>query len=318
MQHSSYPASQKGGRLQNLPPELSIQILKKCVPNTMDRRGRQFFLTLRTLCSQWREICYTTPEFWSTLAIDIDEEMNAEDDEELKRLLQAARAWFGRSGTGANLELSVVEETPFSEDGVHLFVQFVQDHNSCWKTLTLDICDTTLMFVLLLPRKPVEWPSLHSVLVKMRGRFVDIRFLNLMPSLRRLQLELVAVDIPVSPQITSLEIVSFDPFFPGISLPSLYPSLTTLTLKFLDPCAIDTEAYTFECLETLNLVGEMDVLGLLDRVFCPALRGFSFEFRPYDEETDEDVNHTIEHYRVMDFLRRSQKPIRSLHTCYWQ
>jgi F-box-like len=310
MQQNHPNVVREGGKLQGLPPELSIQILKECVPRVMDRQGRYLFLTLRTLCSQWRDICYNTPEFWSALAIDFDEEKEAEGGE-LKDIVQSAGRWFNRSGPGDHLELEATEEASFSEDEVHLFVQFVHDRASRWKSLELDVSDTVLMFVLQLPRQPVRWPSLHSLRVIMEGRFVDTRFLNLMPSLHRLQLELIAVDIPISPQIKSLEIHAFDPFFPGISLPSLYPSLTTLTLRFLDPCNI--EPSNFELLETLNLVGGMDVLVQLDRIVCPILQGFSFVFRPYDEVDEEPLNHTLEQYRIIDFLRQSKKPIRSLH-----
>ncbi|KAH6901286.1 hypothetical protein BKA70DRAFT_692230 [Coprinopsis sp. MPI-PUGE-AT-0042] len=96
------------GRLQSLPPELSVQILKICVPRVMDRKGRHLFLAHRALCSQWREICFKTPEFWSTLSIDFSDETGMDDDETLKEFLQSAQAWLNRAGDFHQLELSAV------------------------------------------------------------------------------------------------------------------------------------------------------------------------------------------------------------------
>ncbi|KAH6901292.1 hypothetical protein BKA70DRAFT_692691 [Coprinopsis sp. MPI-PUGE-AT-0042] len=249
MCHSSHQATPKGGRLQNLPPELSIQILKECIPQRMDRKGRQFFLALRTLFSDWREVCYTTPEWWSTLSINFVEEMNVGDEERLKSLLQVARGWFGRSGIGATLELSVVEGTAFPETGVPILVQFLHDQINRWKALDLDIGRDTFALALMMLRLPIpmEWPALASLKVKWRREwqagmgspYADVTFLNSMPSLRRFQLiHFNGSDIPVSPRITSLETVGINPFsgFPDdLYLPSLFPSLTTLNLEYDAP-----------------------------------------------------------------------------------
>jgi F-box-like len=198
MQKNHSNGTPGGGELQDLPPELAIQILRECVPRVMHREGRRFFLPLRTLCSQWRDICYKTPEFWSNLAIDFDQEKDTGG--KVKQILQSSREWLNRSGLGANLELFIAEEAAFSKDGAHLFVQFIQDHASRWKRLELDVSDPVLMYVMVLPsaRQPNLWPALQSLQVKMQGRWVETRFLNLMQSLRRLRIELIPIDIPMT------------------------------------------------------------------------------------------------------------------------
>ncbi|KAH6901285.1 hypothetical protein BKA70DRAFT_692201 [Coprinopsis sp. MPI-PUGE-AT-0042] len=142
---------------------------------------------------------------------------------------------------------------------------------------------------------------------------MDIPFLKSMPSLRRLRLHVMAMNVPVLPHITSLEVASSDPLFADRPLYSLHPFLTSLTLKFLSPYVLHASAiFTFQCLRTLTLVSDVDGLARLYSFDCPALERFIFELQSHKHEIDDDEYYKLASCGLMDLLGRSQGTIRSL------
>ena len=159
------------GGFQSLPPELSIQVILGCMPAVMDSKGRQHFLTLRTICSQWRSICFATPTLWSSLAIRIDEDHGA-DDNKAEELHDKVQGWFGRAGSNHLLELSIEEAFGLSRMGIKLFASMIHDYASRWRILNLNVTYATLTFLLRKPSKEdMTWASLQSLYIDLERHF---------------------------------------------------------------------------------------------------------------------------------------------------
>jgi F-box-like len=60
----------KRSPISRLPTELLTEVFKYSLPLPLDHFGRHHFMSLRSICSVWRAIGFSTPSLWSGLAID--------------------------------------------------------------------------------------------------------------------------------------------------------------------------------------------------------------------------------------------------------
>ncbi|KAH6909332.1 hypothetical protein BKA70DRAFT_1400228 [Coprinopsis sp. MPI-PUGE-AT-0042] len=59
--------------ISRFPIELLTEVFKYSLPLPLDHGGRQHFLSLRSTCSAWRALSFSTPRLWSGLHIDAQE-----------------------------------------------------------------------------------------------------------------------------------------------------------------------------------------------------------------------------------------------------
>ncbi|KAH6907617.1 hypothetical protein BKA70DRAFT_1563091 [Coprinopsis sp. MPI-PUGE-AT-0042] len=127
--------------ISTLPAEIIIKILTDVLgKKRMDRTTRKAFQVLRSVCPQWREICFSTPEFWSALSVTTRK--IGQEGVEAWGYGQLIENWLIRSGSSVRLELELFEDefkTPMSEKDREAVVCLVVEHQSRWRYLSLHI-----------------------------------------------------------------------------------------------------------------------------------------------------------------------------------
>ncbi|KAH6869095.1 hypothetical protein BKA70DRAFT_1578870 [Coprinopsis sp. MPI-PUGE-AT-0042] len=147
------------GLAASLPNELLTTILRGSLPPIMDEDGRVHFQLLRMVCSRWREVCFSTPAFWSSIAVETSFETP-----EINTYLELMRGWFSRAGGSMSLSLVFDDKVYEREDMDDDFVLFIQSYQKRWRYLCLDI--DTKPFWRLLKACPVNlWLNLRHLSV---------------------------------------------------------------------------------------------------------------------------------------------------------
>ncbi|KAH6911796.1 hypothetical protein BKA70DRAFT_1539088 [Coprinopsis sp. MPI-PUGE-AT-0042] len=127
--------------MNTLPAEIVTKILTDVLSKKrMDRATRKTFQVLRSVCPQWREICLSTPEFWSALSVTTRK--IGQEAVEAWGYGHLIEKWLDRSGSSVRLELELFEdefETPMSEKDREAVVCLVVEHQSRWRYLSLHI-----------------------------------------------------------------------------------------------------------------------------------------------------------------------------------
>ncbi|KAH6907624.1 hypothetical protein BKA70DRAFT_1427998 [Coprinopsis sp. MPI-PUGE-AT-0042] len=124
-----------------MPAEITTKIFTDVLgKKRMDRSARRGFQALRSVCSEWRAICFSTPEFWSALSVatrKIEQEgVKASGYDQLMG------QWFARSGSNAFLELDFLEDqgmAPMALEDRKEVVRLILEHQPRWKYLSLAI-----------------------------------------------------------------------------------------------------------------------------------------------------------------------------------
>ncbi|KAH6909334.1 hypothetical protein BKA70DRAFT_1426462 [Coprinopsis sp. MPI-PUGE-AT-0042] len=57
-------------KITQFPPELLLEIFRWSLQPPLDGPGRWHFMVLRSVCSTWRTLSFSTPELWSNLSVD--------------------------------------------------------------------------------------------------------------------------------------------------------------------------------------------------------------------------------------------------------
>ncbi|TFK25439.1 hypothetical protein FA15DRAFT_567211, partial [Coprinopsis marcescibilis] len=60
--------------MRRLPNEIVSHLLRHCLGRIVDRKGRIHFANLRSVCKQWRNVAFATPELWRGVGFDIWDE----------------------------------------------------------------------------------------------------------------------------------------------------------------------------------------------------------------------------------------------------
>ncbi|KAH6886709.1 hypothetical protein BKA70DRAFT_1444206 [Coprinopsis sp. MPI-PUGE-AT-0042] len=116
-----------------LPAEILLEIFKRALPGPLRQEGRFHFQSIRSVCSEWRLISFSSPILWSSLALF---------DYEIEPSVSAATAagrWLSHSGPSIPLELHLVyisyKGTP-NEDYA-TFSNLIIRYQSRWKALLI-------------------------------------------------------------------------------------------------------------------------------------------------------------------------------------
>ncbi|KAH6902162.1 hypothetical protein BKA70DRAFT_1307398 [Coprinopsis sp. MPI-PUGE-AT-0042] len=122
------------GLAASLPNELLTTILRGSLPPILDEDGRTQFQLLRMVCSRWRQASFSTPAFWSSIAVETSFETP-----EINTYLELMRGWFSRAGGSMSLSLVFDDKVYEREDTDDDFVLFIQSYQKRWRYLCLDI-----------------------------------------------------------------------------------------------------------------------------------------------------------------------------------
>ncbi|KAH6886671.1 hypothetical protein BKA70DRAFT_1464608, partial [Coprinopsis sp. MPI-PUGE-AT-0042] len=146
-----------------IPTEILLEIFQKLLPHRLDEEGRLAFQVLRSVCSWWRSVAFSSPVLWSSISIT-----NSAQPDELRVqdcYFPILEAWFSRSGPTIPLELE------YMDSGALLSMQsanraslkaLIQRHQPRWKFLSLCVSPDCFWDALFEP--PLhDWINLHTV-----------------------------------------------------------------------------------------------------------------------------------------------------------
>ncbi|KAH6886639.1 hypothetical protein BKA70DRAFT_1334707 [Coprinopsis sp. MPI-PUGE-AT-0042] len=139
-----------------VPTEILSKIFRQALPRQLDQEGRLDFQTIRSVCTRWRSVSFSSPSLWSSLSVAFKEEEDP-DFSHLPRL----EGWFSRSGSPVPLELAY-ENPNLLEDFMKPFMSLIQRHQTRWIYLWLDV-DTTCFWEIILSAPSTEWTNLHTL-----------------------------------------------------------------------------------------------------------------------------------------------------------
>jgi F-box-like len=141
-----------------VPNEILSEIFRDALPYRLDEDGRFAFRNIRSVCSRWRSISFSSPHLWSSLSVII--EHNGPDIGTVPRL----DAWFSRSGPSIPLEFEydndfLTRDLAESNDK-DIFKRFIGKYQSRWRYLSLVIESNCFWDTLLYPPS-TDWHNLH-------------------------------------------------------------------------------------------------------------------------------------------------------------
>ncbi|KAH6887304.1 hypothetical protein BKA70DRAFT_72483 [Coprinopsis sp. MPI-PUGE-AT-0042] len=143
-----------------LPTEILFEIFRHSLPHRLDEKGRLGFQSIRSVCSRWRLISFSSPELWSSLSVTC--KLNELDVAQLPRLEQ----WLLRSGPSTPLELEFqyedfAYESMLSKDKVSMR-DLIGRYQNRWRYLSLCI-EARCFWDLMLSPPSTGWISLQTL-----------------------------------------------------------------------------------------------------------------------------------------------------------
>jgi hypothetical protein len=127
----------------------------------MDQQGRLNFQKIRSVCSRWRSISFSSPALWSSLSVEWSDR---NDPNYRRRDFLLIEQWFLRAGPTIPLELEYLDPivSPMADDEKAAVKALIQQHQHQWRSLRLFIhseCLWEAVFSLV----PSTWHSLHTL-----------------------------------------------------------------------------------------------------------------------------------------------------------
>jgi F-box-like len=137
-----------------IPTEILLEILVQVLPPRLDEDGRREFLSLRSVCSRWRSLAFSSPIFWSSVSVNRRVHGARHDSKSIAR-------WFLRAGPSMKLELEYVDPLQRLHDPEGL-QSLILRYQHRWTFLALCIRRPYLWNILCSP--PTDnWVNLHTI-----------------------------------------------------------------------------------------------------------------------------------------------------------
>jgi F-box-like len=310
----------------NVPEELVSEILLACLSRPSDvplmsREGRLWFSTLRSVCSRWRSVAFSTPRLWTS--VELQGPWSADD---LALYPRRLRAWFDRGGD-LPLRLGIYGDVDFATPSQPLqeLLLVTADHRN-WDfvaVFTTSMRTNNWLLEQVATKQPSPWQNVTAMLLPASDSSLEQNDAG--------SFDLIASQLP---SLWRLVIVASDPAY------SFKPTVAHSALRVLQITAFDQHQYTacptlltvFQNLSTLHLDGHLpfrppfppqfvvherlrafivcsDAHEALDYFTFPALRRLVFTPRkvqplPLTSMLDEQF--------LLSFIARSQCPLRFL------
>ncbi|KAH6886640.1 hypothetical protein BKA70DRAFT_1334709 [Coprinopsis sp. MPI-PUGE-AT-0042] len=228
--------------LADVPAEILLEVFATSLPQRLDKKGREEFQTIRSICSRWRSISLSSPVLWSSVSVlcRIDDPLYDGG------YLTLLNGWFSRAGPSIPLELEYVDlgctANLMPAKAKAAMSALIQNHQHQWRCLSLCV-DSACMLDITIGLPSSNWTNMQA-LTLWTFDFVgphsekaskSLVSLENIPSLRRLLVhdhaehEYVRRYGPIS--LAELQINLDDVFsIHHAHLISSYPNLTVLTL----------------------------------------------------------------------------------------
>ncbi|KAH6902189.1 hypothetical protein BKA70DRAFT_1307423 [Coprinopsis sp. MPI-PUGE-AT-0042] len=138
-----------------LAPELLSSIFQDVLPEEMNSVGRARFWQLQTVCSQWRNVCLSTPQLWASLTLIPSYPIPSS-------YAGTLRGWFSKAGKSTPLSLTLVHSLDSSQ--MDDIIEVIRSLQGRWRYLALDI---------------PYWDFWHLIQTSPRDRWTNLSHLSI-------------------------------------------------------------------------------------------------------------------------------------------
>ncbi|KAH6887286.1 hypothetical protein BKA70DRAFT_1164401 [Coprinopsis sp. MPI-PUGE-AT-0042] len=241
-----------------LPPELLLHIFRHALPGPLNKDGRVHFQAIRSVCSKWRLISFSSPALWSSLTL-LHLGGNL-----YPSVGNSAERWLARAGSSIPLDLQLVDSSNsgMSVKDREALILLITRYRSRWRSLFI-IGTGTLFWDIFQQIMPSDWVNLRTLTIS-TYRLCDgtgeegIGVLRRVTSIQSTLLRNLRLCIGAAARaVTDFQFIS------------KYTHLRKLSITKHTPSTIPTVTTSLPCLEILTM-STYD-LNLLTRLNTPAL-----------------------------------------------
>ncbi|KAH6906046.1 hypothetical protein BKA70DRAFT_1290085 [Coprinopsis sp. MPI-PUGE-AT-0042] len=235
--------------ISGLPPEIHLHIFKHALPGPLCREGRLHFQSIRSVCTEWRILSFSSPALWSSL--DVRARGTASVGDLFPSGGNPVEKWFAHAGPSIPLELrlSNLSHTRTLEKDFAALTALVIHHQSRWRSLHIIGTGTLLWDVF--QRAPASgWNNLQELAVssfQVRGNLAvsGIGILQRLKSIESVSLQVLAL-IVTGPEVSATSEICFI---------AMHTHLRTLLLHIAEgrTRASNSVIITLPCLEYLSI-----------------------------------------------------------------
>ncbi|KAH6910911.1 hypothetical protein BKA70DRAFT_1219996 [Coprinopsis sp. MPI-PUGE-AT-0042] len=135
-----------------LPNEILLDIFQDSLPQQLDEKGRLAFQLIRSVCSRWRFICFSSPILWSSVSVTDGGDISVLD------------GWFLRSGPSIPLELRYMDTSPgtMRNEDKAAIQALIRRYQPRWRSLSLYI-ESGCFWSALTEPPPSNWINLQTL-----------------------------------------------------------------------------------------------------------------------------------------------------------
>ncbi|KAH6886696.1 hypothetical protein BKA70DRAFT_1165191, partial [Coprinopsis sp. MPI-PUGE-AT-0042] len=143
-----------------LPPEILLHIFKHALPGPLHKEGRVHFQAIRSVCSDWRLLSFSSPVLWSSLALRcqgryLDPPVGS----------AIAERWLARAGRSTPLDLHVFDPTSRAVETDHEgLAGLIARYRSRWRSLFI-LGAGTIFWDIFQQAPPSDWASLRELTI---------------------------------------------------------------------------------------------------------------------------------------------------------
>ncbi|KAH6887284.1 hypothetical protein BKA70DRAFT_1332765 [Coprinopsis sp. MPI-PUGE-AT-0042] len=145
-----------------IPAEILLEIFQQLLPHRLDEEGRLAFQVLRSVCSWWRSVAFSSPILWSSISLEASAQPNELSSQDC--CFPVLEAWFARSGPTIPLELEYADNAAFSMHPANRasIKALIRRYQPQWKFLSL--CVSPICFWDIVFEPPAyNWDNLNTV-----------------------------------------------------------------------------------------------------------------------------------------------------------
>ncbi|KAH6886712.1 hypothetical protein BKA70DRAFT_1464656 [Coprinopsis sp. MPI-PUGE-AT-0042] len=147
----------------SVPTEILSEIFRQSLPHRLDQEGRLSFQTIRSVCSRWRAVSFSTPMLWSSISVTCNIGDEGFHDGYSSNLILLG-TWFLRAGESIPLELEFSDPAINSMRGEEkeAMKTLIRRYQSRWQLLSLSI-DPESFWDVFFDHPPTAWINLHTI-----------------------------------------------------------------------------------------------------------------------------------------------------------
>ncbi|KAH6886658.1 hypothetical protein BKA70DRAFT_1334748 [Coprinopsis sp. MPI-PUGE-AT-0042] len=151
----------RNNHISCLPPELLVYIFKKALPVPLLKEGRLHFQAIRSVCSHWRLLSFSSPALWSSLSL------TCSGGNLYPSPADSAEKWLAHAGPSIPLDLHLVNASRGTDSGLckndcEALESLIARHRPRWRSLCI-IGAEPAFWNIFQQAPPSDWANLRKI-----------------------------------------------------------------------------------------------------------------------------------------------------------